>query len=96
VLDVLQTATGGRGPAYWRDKSDREVDFVVTRGQSVDAIECKIRPGRLDPAGLSTFRQHYPRGRNIVVSPGVAEPYDMRAGALVVRVMDCRHLLTLW
>jgi hypothetical protein len=40
------------------------------------------------------FRRNYPRGRNIVVSPGVSEPYDVRAGTLIVRVMDCRHLLT--
>jgi uncharacterized protein len=92
VLDVLRTVSGGRGLAYWRDKSDREIDFVLVRGRGVDAIECKIRPGRLDPASLSVFRQSYPRGRNIVVSPGVAEPYDMRVGSLVVRVMDCRHL----
>ena len=37
-------------------------------------------------------RASYPRGRNVVVSPGVAELYHTRAGSLVVRVMDCRHL----
>jgi predicted AAA+ superfamily ATPase len=93
VLDVLRTATNGRGLGYWRDKSDREVDFVVVRGRDVDAVECKIQPARFDPANLVAFRRNYPRGRNIVVSPGVSEPYDVRADTLIVRVMDCRHLL---
>jgi predicted AAA+ superfamily ATPase len=94
VLDVLRSAGGGRGLSYWRDKSGREIDFVVLRGREVDAIECKIQPGRFDPSNLETFRQSYPRGRNFVVSPGVEEPHDIRAGSLVVRVLDCRHLLT--
>lgn len=95
MLDVLRAATDGRGIAYWRDKSGREVDFVLARRRDVDAIECKIQPGRFDPSNLETFRRYYPRGRNFVVSPGVADPYDMRAGALVARVLDCRHLLDL-
>jgi len=96
VLDVLRTASGGLGLGYWRDKSDREIDFVVARGREVHAIECKLTPSRFDPANLTVFRQQYPRGRNILVSPGVTEPYDIRAKGLVVRVMDCRHLQTLW
>lgn len=94
VLDVLRSAAGGGGLAYWRDKSGREIDFVILKGRAVDAIECKIQPGRFDPSNLETFRRSYPRGRNFVASPGVEEPYDMRAGSLVVRVLDCRHLLT--
>ena len=96
VLDVLRTATGGRGLAYWRDKSGREVDFVVARGRAVDAVECNVQPGRFDPSNLMAFRQTYPRGRNLLVSPGVASPYDMRPGGAVVRVMDCRDLLGFW
>jgi hypothetical protein len=47
---------------------------------------------RFDGRSLAVFRASYPRGRNVVVSPGVAEPYHTRAGSLVVRVMDCHHL----
>jgi hypothetical protein len=96
VLDALRTAARGRTVAYWRDKTGREVDFVVVRGGEVDAIECKIQPGRLEPSSLVVFRESYPRGRNLVVAPGVAEPYGMRAGPLTVEVMDCRHLLDAW
>jgi hypothetical protein len=79
--------------AYWRDKSDREVDFVVPRGRAVDAIECKIRPDRLDARNLDAFRQLYPRGRNFVVAPGLREPYDFRLDGHVMRAVGCSALL---
>ncbi|MBI1876402.1 MAG: DUF4143 domain-containing protein, partial [Acidobacteria bacterium] len=93
VLDVLRTATRGEGLGYWRDKSDREIDFVVRRGRAVHTIECRINPGRFDPDALTTFRKLYPRGRDYLVCPGVDEPYDRRVGPLVVRTVGCQHLL---
>jgi predicted AAA+ superfamily ATPase len=93
VLDVLRSAPGAASLAYWRDKSDREVDFVVPRGTSVDVIECKIRLDRLEARNLVAFRQLYPDGRNFVVAPGVREPYDFRLGGLVVRAVGCAELL---
>jgi predicted AAA+ superfamily ATPase len=93
VLDVLRTATRGEGLGYWRDKSDREIDFVVRKGRAVHTIECKFNPGRFDPDALATFRALYPRGRNYLVCPGVDEPYDRRVGTLVVRTVGCQHLL---
>lgn len=95
VLDVLRSIPYGRALSYWRDKSDREIDFVVARGRRVDAIECKIRPDRLDARSLVAFREIYPNGTNMVVSPGVVEPYDFRVGPLVVRAVGCRDLLQL-
>jgi len=93
VLDTLRTETGGEGLFYWRDKSGREVDFVVRRGREVDAFECKINPDRFDPESLSVFRQTYPGGRNFLVCPGVQEAYDRRCGGLAVRVLGGRGLL---
>ncbi|HET6203981.1 MAG TPA: ATP-binding protein [Planctomycetota bacterium] len=93
VLDVLRTATRGEGLFYWRDKSGREVDFVVRKGREAHAVECKIRPDRFEPESLTVFRGSYPRGRNYLVSPGVEEAYDRRAGGLLVRVAGCRDLL---
>jgi hypothetical protein len=93
VLDVLRTGTGSESLYYWRDKSGREVDFVVRRGREVDAFECKINPDRFDPDALRVFRDLYPKGRNFFVCPGVKEPYDRRVGKLIVRITGCEHLL---
>ena len=85
VLDALRTQVDERSLFYWRDKSDREVDFVIkSRGQEVDAVECKINPDQFDPANLAAFRALYPEGGNYVVSPAVKTPYQRRHGDLAV------------
>lgn len=94
VLDTLRAATGGEGLSHWRDKSGREVDFVIRRGREVDAVECKVNPDRFDPASLAVFRTAYPEGRNYLVCPGVQKAYQRRFGGLVVRVAGTRDLLT--
>ncbi|MDW7759545.1 MAG: ATP-binding protein [Acidobacteriota bacterium] len=93
VLDSLRAKTGGEGLHHWRDKSGREVDFVVRRGREVDAVECKINPDRFDAASLAVFREAYPRGRNLLVCPGVDEPYERRIKGLVVRVVGTQALM---
>lgn len=93
VLDVLHSVTLGEGLFYWRDKSGREVDFVVRNGGDAHAVECKINPDRFDPESLRVFREHYPKGRNYLVCPGVREPYDRRFGSFIIRVAGCRDLL---
>jgi predicted AAA+ superfamily ATPase len=96
VLDVLRAGAAGRAVAYWRDKSDREIDFVIPRGREVDAIECKVQPDSLDPRHLTVFRESYSRGRNLVVGPGVTEPHERRVGSMIVRVVGCRNLMNLY
>lgn len=93
VLDVLRTATGGDGLFYWRDKSGRELDFVVRKGRAVHVVECKINPDRFNPGVLAVFRDQYPRGRSYVVSPGIDEPYERRRDGLVVRSVGCGDLI---
>lgn len=69
VLDAL-LAAGVPRLHFWRDKQQREVDFVLPRGRDrVDAIECKWRADAFEPRNLSAFRALYLRGRNFVVSP---------------------------
>jgi hypothetical protein len=76
VLDYLRTGLDSGRLYFWRDKSGREVDFVIRRPrESVDAVECKFNPDRLDAASLHAFRAAYPKGRNYVVSPLVKESY---------------------
>jgi predicted AAA+ superfamily ATPase len=93
VLDALRASVGSEGVFYWRDKSGREVDFVVRQGRQAHAIECKVRPDRFNPEPLRIFRQAYPRGKNYLVSPGVRKPYGRRAGDLTLQVVGCGHVM---
>lgn len=94
VLDVLRAETGGEGLHFWRDKSGREVDFVLRRGLEIDGIECKVNPDRFDPTSITVFRQSYPRGQNYLVCPGVRSAYDRRYEGLSVRVVGVGDLIS--
>jgi len=85
VLDTLRTVVDDHNLFYWRDKSGREVDFVIKGGrQQSDAIECKINPDHFDPAHLTIFRSLYPEGKNYVLSPNIKTSYRRRYGKLTV------------
>jgi hypothetical protein len=80
---------------FWRDKQDREVDFVIPRGRhAVDAIECKWNPSAFEARGLSAFRDLYPRGRNYVVSPLQAPSYVRVQGRFELRFVSPGDLRT--
>jgi predicted AAA+ superfamily ATPase len=93
ILDILREAVGPDNVFYWRDKSGAEVDFVVRRGETVDAIECKINPGRFNPRSLAAFRNLYPKGRNFVVGPGIVDPHVRKAGGLEIQVVGGADLI---
>src|SRR3989339_1221194 len=93
VLDTLRTLFGDHNVLYWRDKSGREVDFLIKgRGQQADAIECKINPDHFDPANLTVFRSLYPEGTNYVLSPNIKSPYQRRYGKLQVHFISINRL----
>jgi len=95
VLDTIRTAFDESDLFYWRDKSGREIDFVVRRGHAeVDTIECKIDPTRFDGRSLSVFREAYAQGENYVVSPGVKECYKRKIGSMTVSVCPLDWFLT--
>ncbi len=92
VLDAL-VAVGIPQLHFWRDKQEREVDFVVPRGRDVvDAIECKWKPAAFEGRNLRAFRDNYPRGRNFLVSPIEGAPYDRNVGGLKISIMSPTHL----
>lgn len=94
VLDVLRTAFLDRDLYFWRDKSAREIDFVVSRGRDVvDTVECKINPERVNPTALQAFRAAYPAGDNYVVTPSVSEPYVRRIGQCTATVCSPRRFI---
>ena len=72
VLDELRARLDERAICYWRDKSGRELDFVVKRPEhAVDVYECKVNPDNFDPETLRVFRSQYPKGRNFVTGPWI-------------------------
>jgi hypothetical protein len=76
VLDTL-IAAGLPKIHFWRDKQQREVDFVVPRGRdAVDAIECKWQADAFELRGLAAFRAQYPQGGNYVVCPLPGRGYE--------------------
>jgi uncharacterized protein len=82
VLDTLIAAALPK-LHFWRDKQQREVDFVVPRSRdTVDAIECKWNPEAFETRGLGAFREQYPKGKNYVVSPLNGPAYQRVEGGL--------------
>ena len=87
VLEHLQAHFPGRDIRYWRDKSGREVDFVLAHGRDrADAIECKWTARGFDASALQVFRSHYPKGRNYLVTSSAHPPSARRFGSLDVIV----------
>lgn len=79
VLDLLRTTFPGKKIQYWRDKSGREIDFVIPYGnQAADIYECKFNPDHFSVYPLNLFRNLYPEGKNYCLSPNIREPYQVR------------------
>jgi hypothetical protein len=96
VLDLLRAQTDARSVHFWRDKRQREVDFVVARGRgAVHAVECKVSPSMFDPTGLIAFRERHPGGRNLLLVPSVPVAYPRRFRGLEVTVAGPQHLAAL-
>jgi len=88
VLDTLMAA-GAPKVHFWRDKQQREVDFVAPRGRdAADAIECKWNPEAFETRGLAAFRQVCPKGRNYVVSPLAGPAYERTQDGLKVSIVS--------
>ncbi len=87
VLEHLQAHFPDTPVRYWRDKAQRELDFVLAhRRDAVDVVECKWDPLAFDSAALRVFRDYYPKGRNYLVTPSGDPAYAKRFGTIDVRV----------
>lgn len=92
VLDAL-IASGTAKIHYWRDKSDREIDFVVPRKRDVvDAVECKWNAESFETRNLLAFRAIYPNGSNYVLSPQTLKNYSRTISGLKVEFISTRTL----
>ena len=95
VLEHLQAYLPDLHLHYWRDKTGREVDFVIVRDRDqVDAIECKWDASEFDSAGLKAFRALYPKGNNYLISPLTVPSYLKQAGHLEIKVCDPSGIAT--
>ncbi len=93
VLDSIRASEPDGEIYYWSDKTGREVDFVLRRRRgSVDAVECKINPDHFDPEPLRRFRESYPEGENLVISPSIIHPFDRTTPGGRVRFVSTKHL----
>jgi predicted AAA+ superfamily ATPase len=89
VLDELRALTPHGTIHYWRDKSQREIDFIVAHANgAADAVEAKINPDALDPGAIKKFRTLHPRGTNYLICPFVREPYSLKICGLTVEVRN--------
>ena len=87
VLDTLRSSHEENAVFYWRDKSAREIDFVIRlAGGQVDTVECKINPEKFTAAAVEAFRAYYPEGENYIVSPSAGASYRIRRGNLTYTV----------
>ena len=97
VLDILRTVSNEHDLFYWRDKSGREIDFVVKgKRESTDTIECKVNPDSFDAKALSAFRSVYQEGRNYVVSPNIKSSYQRRQQDLLINYIPGSQLFRIF
>jgi uncharacterized protein len=89
VLDMLKTVFPVQSIYYWRDKSDKEIDFIIKKGiNEVDVIECKINPDALSIKTLKSFRNEYSEGQNYCISPYVKEHYQLLKEDLIINYIS--------
>lgn len=66
---LLNTCDNDTQVSYWRDGSD-EVDFVLSRGRKLAAIEVKSSANPARVRGLEIFAQRNPSAKTILVGAG--------------------------
>ena len=93
TLDILKAHNATQPIHFWRDRQQREIDFVLpqTNG-AITAIECKWTRQRNSTRNLDAFREHYPKGDNIIVTADPSIPYESKLGTHTVRTCSLTDL----
>jgi uncharacterized protein len=95
VLDLLLTLPI-KEIQFWRDKRQREIDFVIPRGRGeCDAVECKWSASAADGTNFKAFREEHPQGRNIVVCPNHPGTTKKKSTGLEMLITDARGMLSI-
>lgn len=94
VLESLLNSPLRRNIRYWRDKAQREIDFVLIRDRdAVDIVECKWNSKAFDASALRAFRTCYPNGNNYLVTPDTPSPLCKAYDGIDVQVMSLDDLI---
>ncbi len=93
VLETLMSIFGDTGIHFWRDKQQREIDFVIPQGRSVcDIVECKWNTDAFETRALTAFRDNYPKGKNIFCSPQITKPYSRKVSGFEITFANASDL----
>jgi predicted AAA+ superfamily ATPase len=93
VLDTLRVFVDEHSLYYWRDKSGREMDFIIkARDERILAIECKVSPEHFESKNLTAFRALYPDGENYLICPFVKGSYQIREHEYIVKVISLNDI----
>ncbi len=96
VLNELHAQLQSHAIFYWRDKQDKEIDFVLKNRscpKAPVAIECKWSDNHFDIKALKAFRAYYPEGENYVVCHDVDRSYVREMHGMKVRFVSLRELI---
>lgn len=81
ALDLLRAHFPQQTIHFWRDKQQREIDFVLPEKNGASTvIECKWSRDSLNTRNLDAFRNLYPKGRNILVTGQAGDHFDRKIG----------------
>lgn len=96
VLETLLSIFPYKDIHFWRDKQQREIDFVIPQGRSIcDIVETKWNSKAFDTRSLAAFRDNYPKGKNIFCSPQITRSYSRKIDGreiIFANASDLRNL----
>ena len=93
VLDELKAIFHTRKIQFWRDKQQREIDFVLLgKNGAVHTFECKWSADRFSTRNLNAFRQYYPNGENFLVTGGNETGLKQNTGNHLVHFCGIKNL----
>lgn len=94
TLDTLRSLMPAGKLYFWRDKSGREIDFVLrSRNNDMDTFECKLSPDHYNCYHLDIFRGHYPQGKNYLICPLTKSSYRIKKTDHIINVISLKDLM---
>lgn len=78
---LLNRAVIDNFEVYWWREGDKEVDFVVKRGEEITAIE--VKSGRVSKSGMTDFLRLYPQAKPLIVGDVNTSVEDFLRGQVI-------------